>query len=110
VKLPGTTKSKYKNQRTLIDGVWWDSKKEYQRWRTLWRLQSAGLIRNLKRQTRFPIKINGVLVCTYVADFTYVTKSPSRFVVEDVKGFATPVYKLKRLLMRAVWNITIREV
>jgi len=103
-------KSKYHAQRQKIDGVWWDSKAEHARWQTLWRLQQAGSIRGLRRQHRFPIKINDVLICTYVADFTYFKAPRWEFVVEDVKGFPTPVYKLKRLLMEAVWKIVIREV
>lgn len=101
--------AKYRNKRTLIDGVLWDSRAEYQRWKTLRTLQDQGLIRNLRRQVRFPFEINGVLVCTYVADFTYEKRSYG-FVVEDVKGFPTPVYKLKKRLLKAIYKIEIREV
>lgn len=104
--------AKYKNVRFTAGGVAWDSKKEYARWLVLWRLQEQGLITGLRRQHRFAIRINGELVCTFVADMTY-HKLPSReFVVEDVKSEFTrkmPVYRLKAKLMKAVWGVTIRE-
>jgi hypothetical protein len=54
--------------------------------------------------------VNGVTVCTYVGDFRYRDAHTDRLVVEDVKGIATPVYRLKRKLMQAVWGIEIQEV
>lgn len=61
----------------------------------------------MQRQVRFPLEVNGVLVCHYVADFVYV--EAGRRVVEDAKGFRTPIYKLKRRLMLALHNVEIRE-
>ena len=43
----------------------------------------------------------------YKADFRYIEKGET--VVEDVKGMRTPVYNLKRHLMKAVHGIEIRE-
>jgi hypothetical protein len=51
--------------------------------------------------------VNGVLVCTYVGDFDYWENG--EYIVEDVKGFLTPVFKLKRKLVKALHGITIRE-
>jgi len=44
----------------------------------------------------------------YYADFTYWEKG--RFVVEDVKGMKTDVYKLKAKLMYYRHHIKIREI
>jgi hypothetical protein len=55
----------------------------------------------------FRLIVGGVLVCRYRADFVYV-ESGAR-VVEDVKGFRTVVYKLKRRLMLACHGIEIKE-
>ena len=55
--------------------------------------------------------INGVKVCTYIADFTY--EELGGVVVEDVKSEFTrkdPVYRLKNKLMKACHGIDIREV
>lgn len=103
--------AKYRNCRFQRDGVWWDSKKEHERWLVLLRLREQGMIRGLRRQHRFPIKINGELICTFVADMTYF--KAGEFIVEDVKSDVTrklPVYRLKAKLMKAVWKIEIREV
>lgn len=107
-----TTKprSKYNATRETIEGVRWDSKAERIRWLALWRLKEAGLITDLRRQVRFPLRVNGELVCNYVADFVYVKLPGREIVVEDVKGFRTPQYILKSKLFRAVYGFGIREV
>jgi hypothetical protein len=98
---------KYRAVPTTLDGRRFASKKEARRYAELLLLQKAGLVRNLECQVSFPLKVNGVLVGTYVADFEYVENA--RQVVEDVKGMKTPVYNLKRKLMKAVYDIDIVE-
>lgn len=71
------------------------------------RLQIAGAISGLRLQVRFPLRVNGVTVANYLADFVYVRDG--RRVVEDVKGMRTAVYKLKCRLMQAVHGIEILE-
>jgi len=76
-------------------------------------LESLGLIRDLQRQVPFPLAVNGIEVCRYVADFVYLEAADARQVVEDVKSEHTrelPVYRLKKKLMRAVHGIEINEV
>ncbi len=92
--------SKYKNQPTALEGIIFASKKEANRFSELRLLEKAGLISMLERQPRFPVVINEKLVCTYIADFSYVDNF-NRTIVEDVKGFKTPVYKLKKKLVEA---------
>ena len=53
------------------------------------------------------IKVNGISVCTYKADFTYIENGES--ITEDVKGYKTAIYKLKKKLMKVVNNIDITE-
>lgn len=96
---------------TTADGITHDSKREAARWETLKLMVKAGLIHSLNRQVRFPIVVNGIRVCSYVADFTYVEAGAQ--VVEDVKSPPTrkrPEYRLKSKLMAAVHGITLREV
>lgn len=62
-------------------------------------MEKAGEIIKLACQTAFPLRHNGVLVCTYKSDFTYWCNG--RLVIEDVKGIKTPVYRLKKKLMLA---------
>jgi hypothetical protein len=100
-------RTKYGNQKTEYDGHKFDSKKEARRYQDLKIMEQAGAISNLKLQVRFPLTIGGILICTYVSDFTY--KEGSRECVEDTKGFKTPEYKLKKKLMKAIHGIEIIE-
>jgi hypothetical protein len=87
----------------------YDSTKERDRHWTLKEKQAQGDISGLQWQPRFPIEVNGVKVCVYVADAVYVENG--EVVVEDVKGGSvrTPAYVLKRKLMLAVHGVKIRE-
>lgn len=100
---------KYRNHPTVVDGVRFPSKKEATRYGQLRWLESVGEIRDLKLKTRYPIVIAGLKVCDYEDDFSYQEKTGER-VVEDAKGFRTPVYRLKKKLMRACHGIEIKEV
>ena len=91
-----------------------DSKKEARRAQELWLLQRAGQISNLRQQVTFELipaqYINGKCVeraCRYVADFVYT--QDGKTVVEDVKGYKTPDYIIKRKLMLHVFGIRILE-
>ena len=102
--------SKYKNKRVLHEGVWFDSIAELKRWLDLKILLNVGVILVLQRQVRFKIYINGMEVCTYVADFVYIVTDGGHKLVEDVKGCVTKEYALKKKLMRAVHGIEITEI
>ena len=51
-------------------------------------------IRDLKLQPCFPFKYDDKVMFKYYADFEYYEND--EYIVEDVKGVKTPVYKLKR--------------
>lgn len=99
---------KFKNEPVTVGGLRFDSRKEAKRWGELCLLRDAGAIDGLRRQVRIPVRVNGVIVCRYVADAVYVENG--RRVIEDAKGLRTPVYKLKKRLLLAVYGIHIREV
>jgi hypothetical protein len=100
---------KYRNVRTVVDGIAFDSKAEAKRYAELRLMLDAGTIYGLRLQPRYPLTVNGVKVGTYVADFAYVDAAGDD-VVEDVKGVRTPVFKLKAKLMKAVHGITVEEI
>ena len=104
--------SKYKNVKTNLDGLSFSSKREARRYADLTLLVRAGEIDSLELQPRFPMKVNGQKVCTYVADFRYRCVITGKSVIEDVKSPAsrTSVYLLKRKLMRAVLGLEIVEI
>lgn len=107
--------SKYHNRRIISNGEKFDSKKEERRYKELRALEKSGVIRDLKRQVKFVLipshRENGRVTereCSYYADFTYI--QDKAFIVEDVKGFRTPEYKIKRKLMLHIHGIKIKEV
>jgi hypothetical protein len=86
----------------VVDGITFDSKKEAHRYLELKTLQDNNVIRNLARQVPFELvpKFNGERAVKYVADFVYTNVETGKIIVEDVKGFKTDVYKLKRKLFK----------
>lgn len=93
---------KYNNSKTVVDGITFDSKKEAKRYTVLKSLQDDGYIKDLKLQVPFELvpKQLGERSVRYIADFTYYDVEKNINVVEDVKGFKTDVYKLKRKLFK----------
>lgn len=128
-----SSKLKYGNEKTILDGISFDSKKEANRWAELKILEKAGKIEDLRRQVKFVLipaqyedstevykrgpnkgkPKRGKLLeheCSYVCDFAYRDKETDRTVVEDSKGFRTKDYITKRKLMLERYGIRIREV
>jgi hypothetical protein len=104
------TINKYRNVRTVVDGKNFASRREANRYTELKLLERGNLISNLETQVRFALNVNGLLISHYVADFKYFDKGKKAWVIEDAKGFATDVYKLKKKLVRALYGIEIVEV
>jgi hypothetical protein len=101
--------NKYRACKTVVDGVVFASVKESRRYSELKLLERAGAIRQLELQPKFVLTVDGTKVCTYLGDFAYFENNAR--VVEDVKGMKTPVYRLKRKLLLALYpGIDHREV
>ncbi len=118
---PGKRRSKYGAVRSVdADGLKWDSKRERARWGELKFMEKAGLICDLERQPVFPIFIipafpspdgpDSIVVGQYKGDFQYVRLADDELIVEDVKGFKTPLYKFKKKIVEAYYGITITEI
>lgn len=107
---PQSYNNKYRAIKKTVDGIRFDSTRESERYILLKHLLKLGEIRNLELQVKYPIIINGELICTYIADFVYLDVLTGKTVVEDSKGMITPVYRLKKKLMRIVNKIEIVEV
>lgn len=101
-------RSKYGNVKVHFGDMVFDSRREFNRFMILRTMDAAGLISDLKRQVRFPLKVGDKLVCTYVADFTY--SENGALVVEDAKGHRTREYINKAKLFEAIHGFPIREV
>lgn len=109
--------NKYNSKKTVVDGQMFDSKKEANRYQELLLLEKAGVIKDLRTQVKFKLipaqrdEATGKVVereCSYKADFVY--EEDGKTVVEDVKGFRTKEYVIKRKLMLWRYGIRIREV
>lgn len=101
-------KNKYHNTKIVVDGIRFDSKKEYARYNELIMMQRAGMISDLQRQVRFEIvpKSKTERAAYYVADFVY-SKPDGKKIIEDVKSAMTkqlPVYILKRKLVKHIYK------
>lgn len=95
---------KYNAQPTEVDGIKFDSKAESIRYSELVLLQRAGHISNLQIHPTFELQKTFIDVTTgktiraikYEADFSYIEAGKVRPVVEDVKGFETKEFSLKK--------------
>lgn len=117
--------NKYHAQKTTVDGITFDSRKEAARYKELSILEQAGEISDLRLQVKYElvperrepetIGPRGVshpgkrleAARYYIADFVYT--QGEKTVVEDCKGVKTDVYKLKRALMLWRYGIKIHE-
>lgn len=98
--------TKYKNRKTLLDGILFDSAREAKRYSELKLLEKAKVIRDLKLQVPFeliPAQSGGLrkeLPTKYFADFQYFDNENKKVVTEDAKGVRTKEYIIKRKLMK----------
>lgn len=122
-------RNKYHNKKINVNGITYDSKKEYRRHQELSLLERVGTIQDLERQVKYVlipaqyetyarygkkgqrIKDGRRLLekeCSYIADFVYI--EDGKPVIEDAKGFKTKDYIIKRKMMLHFYGIRIKEV
>jgi hypothetical protein len=102
---PRKRRSKYGNTRCILDGLTFDSLAECGYYVLLRDRQRRGDIAMLQHHWRYPVA-KGVV---YEADFAYWDRAGTSHVV-DVKGVATPVFRLKAKLFRACYGYPIELV
>lgn len=98
-------KFKYKNTITYSDGIRFHSKKEMNHYLNLKLLQKAGTLSFFLRQVPFHLPGNIKYICDFICFWTDGT-----ITFEDVKGFKTNTYKLKKKLVESTYPVTITEV
>jgi len=110
--------AKYRNRKTTLDGMTFDSAKEARRWQELKLLEAAGEIRRLRRQPRYSLFAlphapgASAIVGHFTPDFGYVTRD-GLAVIEDVKSPITrkeTAYRLRKKLFEANYGVTVTEV
>ena len=111
--LPALQMNKYNAKKTVYNGELYDSKAEASFAAKLdiarKAKEASERVVEIERQPKFPIEIEGEKICTYKGDFL-VTYANGDVKLYDVKGVATPVYRLKKKLVEAIYGITIIEV
>lgn len=113
---------------TLPGGETFDSKAEMARYSELLIREKLGEIRNLRRQVKYPLVIEGRPIkirsprykngreCVYTADFEYEEREPDlpydpgawRKVVEESKGYHTDASRLRVGVFEAIYNVKVR--
>lgn len=92
--------------KTLYKGVLYDSKAEATYAAVLDRLVDEGEVSHWDRQQKWPLRVNGVKVCAMIPDFVVwyhgERGEEPRMELHEVKGFQTPVWRIKRKLFEAL--------
>ena len=108
--------NKYGAERTEVNGITFDSKREATRYAELLLLERQGHIRDLELQVPIhlegrdaPLKTESGRPMRYVADFRYFDVSTGLVVIEDAKGKKTKEYLIKKTICAAM-GLEIREI
>lgn len=107
---------KFNAKATVVDGIRFHSLAEAGRYGELKLLERAGVITDLVLQPKLVIceaaTLNGKRLreIAYYADFSYFDREKGEVVYEDVKGYDTPVSKLKRRIVLDKYGIDIKIV
>lgn len=109
--------SKYKNIKTVVDGIKFASKREAARYCELKLLLKAGKITDLHLQTAFVLAPSVRLLdkkrarpaLRIIVDFCYLDDC-LRFIIEDTKGFETPLSLAKRHLLKHIYGLDVRII
>ena len=101
-------------RKCMYNGILFDSKLERDRYIYLLNAQKEGLISNLELQKSFELiptqprgennvpsisKTKNIAKTQYYADFTYLRTKDNKWVINDAKGRAMQVYKIKLKLV-----------
>lgn len=107
-------KGKYNANGRRVDGLWFASDAEATRYEQLLVMLHDGMIDGLTCQPQLAVSIRNKHICNYRADFSYRIVDDRgytiKLVYEDVKGMITDVYKLKKKMVEAFYEMQITEI
>jgi hypothetical protein len=110
IRLLPTKANKYGNKRTMNeDGTVSDSRKEAEHDIKFMALKRSPLVKCVERKRAFQLVVKDEKICSYVCDWAVEWKD-GRLEVYDAKGCKTPVYRIKKKLMKAIYDIEIIEL
>ena len=104
--------SKFKAIPTsTADGQSFRSILEANFYKRMWVLQQAGEVILIEREVRYELIVNGLFIAAYLMDFR-ITNADGTMRYIDCKSTATktPLYLMKKQLMKALYDIEIEEV
>ena len=100
----GSSTSKFKNKKIIVNGIQFDSIGEGLRYSELsWALHT-NLISDLRIKTKYPLLVNGIEVSCYEDDFSYICQGFWSRTVEDYKGRRTALFNLKKKMFEAQYG------
>jgi hypothetical protein len=115
---PEKKPAKYRNKRTKVDGLVFDSKREADYWMFLRGLQEKHEIHDLRRQVSYdltalsrtaPEEGGFQTIGRYIADFTF-KDGIGRLHIVDAKGVRTALYRWKKKHFEIEYDMKIEEV
>lgn len=66
--------------------------------------RKSGEFKSFVVEKEYRLEINGVLICKHKPDFTiYPTNNHNNFWIEEYKGFATDLWKMKMKIFKALY-------
>lgn len=98
-------KHKFKAKPQTVEGLYFASQKERKHYEFLKKIQELGEVLFFLRQV--PLHIPGGV--KYICDFV-VFWTNGEVTFEDVKGFKTQIYKLKKKLIESYYPLEIIEI
>lgn len=96
----GRARSKFNAQKTEYAGAMYDSAAEARYAAELDLKCRTRQILCWQRQVPIRLEVNGILICKIVADFK-ITEVDGSITFYEIKGCETPIWRLKRKLLKA---------
>lgn len=105
-------RSKYGNQKTVVDGITFDSKVEAKYWSHLKLRERVGEVYGIVRQKEFVIELGGKRICALKVDFWFYDQRTRGMRAVDIKGGPTDtqVFRLKAKLVKAMYGVEVEIV
>jgi len=100
---------KFNAKKTEYEGETYDSGLEARYAMVLADQRKWDEITGFERQVKYQLLVNNILICTHVVDFR-VTYPDGHTELHEVKGYATPQWRIKVKLFRALFPDLIYRV
>lgn len=105
-------RTKYGNQKIVVDGESFDSKIEANYFHHLRLRERVGEVYGIHRQKEFVIELGGTRICALKVDFYFYDRRVRGMRAVDIKGGPTDtqVFRLKAKLVKAMFGVEVEIV